>query len=285
MAYKINEKQFLIVLVAWFVFAYLLLWFFGGSCASIFGFPGNVPVDSVCMSSNALSGLRNVPVIGLVLPYNPWVSVMYFFAPIAGFVLAFFLIKWFNEYFDTRLAVSIWFLLLMIFVLLFGYYINLSWYYQEFATLNSNSQVRVSMNPFLCFFEPSSQSCSDSVNKVNNEYYAQYQAGSSQILNQYIKVDYWAELRESIYLLFILGALAAWLPLFGRELVEKHGGKEDHKHAHHDHKEHHEHAEHHKEKEHHERRETRPEPTPEQRDFSEMTEEVFETEKEFEKRD
>ena len=80
MAREMGEKQFLVILIAWFVFSYLLMWFFGGSCTSVFGFPANVSADKVCMSVNALSGLSNVPVIGMILPYNAWVSVMYFFA-------------------------------------------------------------------------------------------------------------------------------------------------------------------------------------------------------------
>ena len=266
MAKKIGEKHFLIILLAWFIFSYLLLWFFGGACTSVFGFPASVSVDKVCLSESALSGLRNIPLVGMFLPYNAWVSVMYFFAPIAGFVLAYFLIKWFNEYFDSKLAVSIWFLVLMIFVLLFGYYINLSWYYQEAATLNSNSQVKVSLNPFLCFFEPSSQSCASTVSKINNEYYAQYQAGTVQVLQQYLTIDFWAKLRESIYLLFVLGALAAWLPLFARQLFERYVGGEEDKHVHHEHK-----ASHQEPK------------TPQERELTEMSKEVFETEKEFEK--
>ncbi len=189
------------------VFSYAILWFFGGACTDIFH-------GGTCLSSESLQGLRNVPLVGMILPYNAWVSIMYFIAPLAGFVLAYFAIKWFNEYFETNEASSLLFIPLILVVLLLGYYINLSWYYGEMATLSTNSQVKVGLNPFLCFFEPDATKCAETTNKINSELITQAQNSGVQTVTQYIKVDYWSELRESIYLTFLLGALAAWAFLF-----------------------------------------------------------------------
>ena len=58
-----ENKQFLLVLAAWFVFSFLILWFIGGACLN--------PVDgSACLARDSLSSLSNVPVIGLFLPFD-----------------------------------------------------------------------------------------------------------------------------------------------------------------------------------------------------------------------
>ena len=231
---KIGGKQFLFIVVAWLVISYLLIWFFGGACTDIFH-------GGTCLSQTSLSFLRDVPVIGWFLPFGPFSSVMYFFAPIAGFVLAFFLINWFNDYFETKQASSIWFLPLIIVVLLFGFYINLSWYYNEAAVMNSNSQVKVGL--YICFFEPNSAKCDEIVTKTNNELATQAQASNAQQVVQYIKIDYWDRLRNTIFFPFLLGVLAAWLPLFFKGLYEsRKEDEEEGKHHEHKHEEHEHHS-------------------------------------------
>ena len=276
---KIGGKQFLFIVVAWLVISYLLIWFFGGACTDIFH-------GGTCLSQDSLSFLRDVPVIGWFLPFGPFNSVMYFFAPIAGFVLAFFLINWFNEYFETKQGSSIWFLPLIIVVLLFGFYINLSWYYNEAAVMNSNSQVKVGLSPFLCFiddltqpvngrcvnfynisnnfcgsadwkvcskfvdsakqacfYEPNQTEFENCMQRVATQYSSEASATQVSYIWQYIPIDYWDRLRNTIFFPFILGVLAAWLPLFFKGLYESREEDEEEEPKHHEHK--HEEHEHH----------------------------------------
>ncbi len=212
----IDRKQFVMIIVAWFLISYFLMWFFGGACTALFVTPAET--SSMCIAQQGLSGLRNVPIIGLFIPYNEWVSLFYWFAPIAGFVFAFFGIKWWNSYFETKEASSIILPIVLIFVLLAGFYINLSWYYGEAAALNSNQNVQVGL--YFCFDNDSSI-CNETVNKLNNEYIAQAQRTNATKVTQLILVNYWAELRESIFLTFIFGAIAAWVALFGFRFFDK----------------------------------------------------------------
>lgn len=216
----IDKKQFLMILVAWFFIAYFLMWFFGGACTSLFVTPADT--SSVCVAQQGLSGLRNVPIIGFFIPYNEWVSLLYWFAPIAGFVFAFFAIKWWNNYFETKEASSIVFPIMLLVILLAGYYINLSWYYGEAAALNSNQNVQVGL--YFCF-DNDTGVCNETVNKLNNEYIAQAQRTGAAKVTQLILVNYWAELRESILLTFIFGAIVAWVPLFATQQIEKRNKK------------------------------------------------------------
>jgi len=198
--------------VAWLVFSYLIMWFIGGACLN--------PVKGTsCLAPSALQGLRNIPVIGLLLPYDVWNSVMYFLAPIAGFILAFVLIQWWNSFFETKEAAGIWFFVLILIVLFVGYYINLSFYVGEIAVLNSRNGAKYSL--YFCISETDSQSCNQTVSKINQEFINQAQANQAQTVQQMIPVNYWPELRKSMFLLFVLGAIAGWLPLFGRELYKK----------------------------------------------------------------
>jgi hypothetical protein len=213
---KIDKKQFLFLVIAWFVISYIIMWLFGGACTDILS-------GGTCMASNGISFLRSVPIIGLILPYNAWVSLLYWFAPVAGFVLAFFGIQWYNKYFETKEAAGILFLVLIVVALFSGYYINLSWYYGEAATLNSKNGVTVGLH--FCF-DNDPNVCNETVNKLNNELQQQSTRNNSTSLTQLFNVQYWPELRESIFLTFILGAIAAWIPLFAKQFIEKEESEE-----------------------------------------------------------
>ena len=132
---RIDEKQFLLITIIWFFVAYFLLWFFGGACLNVFVAPSQV--SSTCIANSFLAGLKNIPIIGLFVPYQNWVSLFYWFAPIAGFVLAFFGIKWWNNYFETKEATSIIVPIVLVLFLLVGHLVTLNWYYSEVAALNS----------------------------------------------------------------------------------------------------------------------------------------------------
>lgn len=188
------------------------MWFIGGACLNPFN-------GSSCLAPNTLQGLRGVPLVGLLLPYDIWSSLMYFFAPICGFVLAFILINWWNSYFETKEASGIIFLIIILFALFVGYYINLSFYMNEAATLNSRGGAKYGL--YFCITETDATTCNQTVSRLNQEYVSQAQANSAQTVNQLIPINYWAELRKSMYLLFIFGAIAAWVPLFIRELYDK----------------------------------------------------------------
>jgi len=117
-------------------------------------------------------------------------------------------------------------------ILIGGFYINLNWYYNEAAVMNSNSQTKVGLH--ICIFEPDSKVCDETVSKINNELLSVAQNANATSVVQYIKVDYWQRLRDTIFFPFLLGALAAWLPLFLRRVFEKHSsGKEGSVNKHH----------------------------------------------------
>jgi len=207
---KSNSMQFWLVVAIWFVVSFLILWFIGGACTN--------PIDgSSCLASGALDSLRTMPIVGLLLPFNPWNSLMYFLAPITGFIFAFILIRWWNQYFETTEAASPIFLILILIALLAGYYVNLSFYMGEAASLNSRNGVKYSL--YFCITESDSD-CYTSVQKVNNEYIAQAQAANATTIQQLIPIAFWAELRKSMFLSFVLGAIAGWVPLFGLWLMK-----------------------------------------------------------------
>jgi len=201
----------LVVMGFWFVFSYLVLWFIGGACLN--------PLDgSACLASGSLSFLRNVPLIGSLIPFGQWTSLMYFFAPIAGFALALALILWWNSYFETKEASSIIFLVVLLVGLFLGYYLNLFFYYNESAVLNSRGGAVYSL--YFCLGEMTDESCYGTVQKLNTEFITQAQKAGAQSVKQLIPVNYWAELRESMYLLFVLGAINAWILLFAKQFLE-----------------------------------------------------------------
>lgn len=212
-----ENKKLLLIVVAWFIVSYLVLWFIGGACLN--------PMNGAnCLAPDTLQGLSKVPLVGLLFPYNQWNSLMYFFAPIVGFVLAFIMIKWWNNNFDTSEASGIGFLVLILLLLFVGYYINLYYYVGEAASLNSRNGVSYSL--YFCITESDSSVCSQTVQRINSELQTQAQSKGEQTVSQFFPVDYWGELRKSMYLLFILGAIAAWLPFFAKGLYEKYNTKE-----------------------------------------------------------
>ena len=68
---EFEGKDFLKVVIAFGIIAFVIMWFLGGACMSLFVAPSEV--DAVCLSKPLLSGLRDVPILGLVIPYNEWV--------------------------------------------------------------------------------------------------------------------------------------------------------------------------------------------------------------------
>jgi len=213
-----SDKQFVLIVAAWFVFSFLVLWFIGGGCLN--------PVNgTACISKGSLSGLSGIPVIGWFLPFDAWPSLMYFLAPIAGFIFAFVAIRWWNVYFDSKEASGILFLVIIFVVLLVGYYINLSFYMGEAARLNSQGGVKYSL--YFCISETTSDSCSTTVQKLNNEYLTQAQTAKATSVSQFIPIYFWGELRKSMFFVFILGAIAGWLPLFAKQIYEQYSKGEN----------------------------------------------------------
>ncbi|MDD3159449.1 MAG: hypothetical protein PHQ98_00600 [Candidatus ainarchaeum sp.] len=204
-----EKKKYFVILAVWFIVTFAIMWFFGGSCTTLFSSTGDE-----CISTNILSGIRNVPLIGYILPYNAWVSFFYWFSPVAGFFLAYLMIKWYNKTFETNNGSGPVMLVMLIVLLFAGYFINLTFYYSESAALNSNSQVNYTLS--FCFAEDTAQKCNENVYKVNQQIAS---SATAYPVSQYFPVSYWSELRESIYLIFMLGAISAWLFLFITENV------------------------------------------------------------------
>lgn len=209
-----ENKQLLLILVSWFVFSFLVLWFIGGGCLS--------PMDGkMCISTGAFDWMISIPVLNLLMPFAQWSSLMYFVAPIAGFILAFILINWWNSYFETKEAKGLLFLVLILVALFVGYYINLFFYVNETAMIvTSRSGGQAVYSPYFCMSELTYSDCANTVQKRNSEYVAQAQSGKIKVVPQYIPVAFWSELRKSMYFLFILGAINAWIFLFAHDLYK-----------------------------------------------------------------
>lgn len=206
---KMNQS--VVMLLVFFIFSYIVLWFLGGACIDFLS-------GGVCFSTDAVSSLSRVPFLNLILPFNSWNSLMYWVAPIAGILMSYFVLKWYNSYYETKFAASIWIPLLLIITLIFGYFINLSWYYGETATLNSRDDLTVGL--YFCFSEPTLVECNAVVGKINQELINQAQSANLSVVQQNIPISFWSELRESIFLTFILGAIIGWAPLFVKNFLE-----------------------------------------------------------------
>jgi len=226
---ELNKKRKTQIIIVWLVIVFIIMWILGGACTSIFVSPSDV--STVCSLSQGLLGLSSVPIIGFVLPLGSWVSMMFWFAPIAGMVLGYYFIRWWNDYFETDDAISILFFVVMLFVLFAGFFVNVMWYYNEVAVNNSgqpeviqctNGQVIQSIKKYSlypCMVEATGAECNNTASMINNENYTNAQRNCSGTMNLVVPVKYWSELRESIFFTFILGVLAVWLPLFAFEKI------------------------------------------------------------------
>ena len=232
---ELNNKKKMQIIVVWLIVAFIIMWVLSGACTSIFVAPSEV--TSVCGLNQGLSGLAGIPIINLFLPLGNWVSMMFWFAPIAGMVLGYFFIRWWNDYFQTKEAISIIFLIAMLFVLFVGFFVNVMWY-NSGAVVNAsgqpeviqcaNGQVIQSIKTFSlypCLVEATADECNNITSMINNENYANAQRDCSSKMPLVFAVNYWSELRGSIFLTFILGVLAVWLPLFAFDQIEKRKAK------------------------------------------------------------
>ncbi len=215
---KINNKQLVLVSIIWFLIFYLIMWLIGGACTSIFVAPSQEA--QLCLAKNSVAFLATIPIIGLFLPFTAWVSFFYWFSPIAGFVFAYFTIKWWNNYFDSKEATSFIFPILMIIFLIVGFSINLGWFYGEYVSLNNARNPSVNAVLYFCF-DGDAGVCNNTVNRLNTELQQQAIATNAQRITQYIGVNFWQELKGNIFLTFVFGAIAAWKLLFIRRFFEE----------------------------------------------------------------
>lgn len=214
---KINNKQFLLITVIWFLIAYIIMWVLSGACTSIFVAPS--VENSVCLTKEAVSGLSQIPLLGFILPFTPWVSFFYWFSPVAGFIFGYFVIKWWNNYFETKEATTVIFPILMILFLIIGFVINLGWFYGEIAHINSVRNPGLDVALYFCFDQDPGV-CNSTVNRLNIEFQEQARAGNVSSITQFIGVNFWQELKSNIFLTFIIGSIFAWKLLFVRKFFE-----------------------------------------------------------------
>lgn len=214
---KISKKQFTVITIIWFLISYIILWALAGACISFFVAPSLE--NDLCLTKQSISGLASIPIIGFILPLTPWVSFFYWFSPVAGFIFAFFTIKWWNDYFKTKEATTIIFPILMVLFLIIGFVINLGWFYGEIAHINSIRNPGVNVALHFCF-DQDSQICNSTINKINSELQQQAMSGNVSTLTQFIGINFWDELKSNIFLTFVLGAIAAWKLLWLRRLFE-----------------------------------------------------------------
>ncbi len=214
---KINNKQFLLISIIWFLIFYLILWVLSGACTSLFVAPSEEA--TVCLTKSNINFLAGVPLVGLFFPITPWVSLFYWFSPIFGFIAGYFTIKWWNNNFESKEATSIFFPILMIFILLIGFTVNLAWFYGEYVSISNSRNPQLNAALYFCFDQDASV-CNNTINRLNTELQQQAVANNSSKVTQYLGVNFWQQLKSNILLTFIFGTLAAWILLFSKDLFE-----------------------------------------------------------------
>lgn len=218
---KVNNKQFLLVTIIWFLIVYIIMWVLSGACVSLF-FDPSLRGD-LCLTRNVVNELSQIPIIGLILPFGEWGSLFYWFSPIAGFIFGYFIIKWWNNYFETKEATTIIFPILMILFLIIGFTINLAWFYGEIAHINSVRNPGLDVALYFCFDQDPVR-CDSIVNSLNADLQDQARSGAVGTLTQFINVSFWQLLRSNIFLTFIISAIAAWKLLWIRKFFEEKKG-------------------------------------------------------------
>jgi len=214
---QINNKQFLLVSIIWFLIFYLILWVLSGACTSLFVAPSEEA--TLCLTNASISWLSTLPVIGLFFPITPWVSLFYWFSPLFGFIAGYYTIKWWNNNFSTKEASGFAFPILMILILIIGFTVNLAWFYGEYVSINNSRNPNVNAVLYFCFDQDVSV-CNNTITKLNTELQQQAIANNSQKITQYLGVNFWSELKSNILLTFIFGTLGAWVLLFVKRLFE-----------------------------------------------------------------
>ena len=79
---------------------------------------------------NIFSG---IPLLNLFFPLPGLDSPMFFLLPVVGFFLTYSIVDWINAFFETRFALSPWFLLLIFLLSLLALYIAIFWLAAETA--------------------------------------------------------------------------------------------------------------------------------------------------------
>jgi len=128
---------------------------------------------ALSLGRNAIAGMvGTIPFLNLFLPLPAFDSPMYYLLPIAGFFFTYYIIDWANKYFETMLALSPLFLLLIVILSLLAFYIALFWLAAE----------------------------------------------TSRFAGRPVEFDFWGELRQSAFYLFMLSCVLGWV---SRKIIEK----------------------------------------------------------------
>lgn len=165
-----------------------------------------VTVEHNAGVSNRLSG---VPIVNWFFPLPSWFSSpMFFLLPLLAFGIAFVLVDWINRFFSTRAAFEWWFMLLIVLLGLLAFAWNLSYYFGEVATLNSNENLKVRLA--WCFDTPTH--CNDQFAKLNSDSKLSSETiGGRTVQVRFLPLDYFHYLRQSAFLLFLAGLSFGWL--------------------------------------------------------------------------
>ena len=87
--------------------------------------------------------------IGLITPLEDWNSPMFFLIPFPAFFLMYYAIDWFNEFYETNLANTVFFALGFVIASFIAYYIVLWWYFGNISQLNNNTPIPYDFWEFL----------------------------------------------------------------------------------------------------------------------------------------
>lgn len=82
-----------------------------------------------------------VYLVSLVTPLEDWNSPMFFLLPFPAFILIYLAIDWFNDFFETKIANTVFFPLAFVILSFIAYYVVLWWYFGNISQLNNNNPV------------------------------------------------------------------------------------------------------------------------------------------------
>ncbi|MDO8538674.1 MAG: hypothetical protein Q7S21_07385 [archaeon] len=90
-----------------------------------------------------------VYLIGQFTPLEDWGSPMFFLMPFPVFILMYYAIDWFNQFFETDLANTVFFPLAFVIVSFIAYFVVLWWYFGNISQLNNNVAIPYDFWEFL----------------------------------------------------------------------------------------------------------------------------------------
>lgn len=118
-----------------FVLSYLFAWIFSGLSVFLYSFFEKIPLINL-FTNNFF------PLIQWNLTGFPFIAdYLLLLIPFAGFFFIYFLIDWINDFFESKIAFTLWFPLLFFVLSLIAWQIILMVYFGNISFLNNNVDI------------------------------------------------------------------------------------------------------------------------------------------------